>query len=606
MAIVFGVLDTDQSRRERAIAHAESQLKLDQRLTLRIFKSGDLTILTAGSASTPYSTALGEGGGRDGGAALVVGDFESPAPGLDDHGANRVLQSPGKMAGGNGYYLAAHLDAGSTLRLGVDYLSYFPLYYWDHGGSMLFGTSPELFRGHARFDARLSADAVTAMLMFSHPVDNFALYEGVYRIRPGEQLVFTPDAGVRAIPAARCTGVLPDPTLSYEQALAAADVCVGDYFQKLTGHNGLDFFVSGGQDSRFLAGYVAELPNQELLRAVTVGNKTDNELAFARKMVAKQGWKYRIQDAALTDCNSYARQLLAYESMGYTFVNLAYETACDTLTESGKPFLSGYFGDMSLGDRHANASWNAGSESYKGEKLIATMRRFGFEPEELRELLSCEAVDERINNINQLLLKQWEGSGELDWQRGFVFAMHNRQRHHVGGITWRLSLGAWPLLPYVDANLIKLVTRLPKTCLTDRVMQSDIIKQRFPKLARLPLDNNGRKPVYLQKPASAKFRDALPSPSKFHWRIREWLRSRERGTEKRYYFRVYDYNSSAWKGIRGLATTALEKPLEPPLNAVAIADVLGDSTAEVELDDGIIDSAKYKTLVGLTLGASGN
>ncbi|MFK7829094.1 MAG: asparagine synthase-related protein [Congregibacter sp.] len=618
MAIVFGVYDVNSTRRERAIAKAESQLGDKPTLCARRFSSGNLTVATASSATTPYSSAFDRPGENhlssagnsannsviSAAAAIVLGDFESPAPGLDTLGAKRVLDQPGDLAGANGYYLAAHVDGDGTLTLGVDFMSLFPLYYWEHQGALLFGTSPELFRTFEGFEARLSTNGVLAALMFSHPVDKLSVYEGVFRLKAGEGLKFCTEHGLSLQGAPRLVARVSESTPSYASVVTQVDTYFDAYFRSIAEHPSIDFFVSGGQDSRFLAGYLSELANQGSTRAVTVGKKSDNELAFACKMVSRIGWRHRIQDTGLEDCAAYARELLTYESMGGTFVNPAHKTARDIFSESGAPFLSGYFGDAILGDRQAQLTWDDTCSAYTGDKLLANMRKFGFEHSQLSELLSCSALDERIDRLSNLLLTQWQEAGSEDWQRSWRFSLDNRVRHHVGQIIWRLSLGSWPLLAFTDVPLLKLMATLPQSYLRDRIIQSDLIKQRFPKLARLPLDNNGRKPIYLLKPASVRFLDALPSPSSFHWRIREWLRSRDQATEKRFYYRVYDYNSSAWKGIRNLAATALDSPLEPPLNQVAVGDVLGQPDLDIVFEDGIIDSAKYKTLVGLTVLAS--
>ena len=93
----------------------------------------------------------------------------------------------------------------------------------------------------------------------------------------------------------------------------------------------------------------------------------------------------------------------------------------------------------------------------------------------------------------------------MPFQKAWLFAMTHRVRFHVGSIIWRLSLGAWPLLPYYDRNLLDAVTAMPLNYLRGRRMQVDIIKREFPRLATLPLDRNAVGPDYLVTPLYRKF-----------------------------------------------------------------------------------------------------
>jgi asparagine synthase (glutamine-hydrolysing) len=172
--------------------------------------------------------------------------------------------------------------------------------------------------------------------------------------------------------------------------------------------------------------------------------------------------------------------------------------------------------------------------------------------------------------------------------------MHNRQRFHIGSIIWRLSLGAWPLLPYYDRELLDAVTSMPLDYLGGRRMQVDIIKREFPRLATLPLDRNAVGPDYLVTPLYRKF---LPPVSEVSWTLYRLL---ERGRERRYFHRTYDFNAPGWQSVRKEAEQYRPRARNL-LNTDALDRLLPAADAKAEYENVVRDASKTKTLVGLVM-----
>jgi hypothetical protein len=124
---------------------------------------------------------------------------------------------------------------------------------------------------------------------------------------------------------------------------------------------------------------------------------------------------------------------------------------------------------------------------------------------------------------------------------------------------------------------------------------------RYPNLARLPLDRNH----FNIQPLLTRYHPTLDRilysgiERAYRWEHR--LRGL-RG-ERRYYYRLIDFNNSGWKRVRRQA-----EPFRAPLHAIMDRKRLDQlwpaPDITLECRDAIIDSSKAKLLTGLALWAS--
>ena len=87
--------------------------------------------------------------------------------------------------------------------------------------------------------------------------------------------------------------------------------------------------------------------------------------------------------------------------------------------------------------------------------------------------------------------RTWAGYSGLAAQKAWLFDLHHRQRLHVGAASWRLSFGAWPTMPYADAELLHVMAGMAPPAFAERCAQNNMLSEKFPQLAALPLDRGG-------------------------------------------------------------------------------------------------------------------
>lgn len=599
MALILGIYDPDNDRRAQIMGRLPGSLSGLTHLIRGEASLGGLDIFWEASPSTPVSVARDHLAGRDR-LALVVGDFDAPYSVRSD-AAQRLLrrtasQTPdlGCISGQDGYYLAMLFDQRPSLVLGTDVLGLFPLYYWIKGAVCLFGTSPELFKLHPLFVAEPDIYAVASVLLINHISGGHSLFKGVRRNRPAHYVERKPDGTVCETKANPILMSEASFDMPYQSCLERVASCFDAFHAPLRSLPELDIFLSGGQDSRMVAGYVDKHLLRKTVRAVSLGCRDDQELQYARKVSRVFGWPHHYRDVEFEKHVSFATRQLHLESLQGPFASFDIGTVQPLLAESGGPVICGYLGDLVIGDRHILAGRSQKSGEFDFDTLFRALNGYGFKASDVVELLSAHDGQSTVDQVIDDLRGEWSGIEGLPFQKNWLFQMTHRQRYHVGSLIWRLSLGAWPLLPYYHRGFLDVITSMPLHYLGGRRMQADIIKRQFPRLATLPLDRNAVGADYLVTPLYRKF---LPPISEVSWRLYKFL---ERGRERRYYHRTYDYNGPGWRSVRREAER-YRRQARDLLHPDALSRLLPAADAHVDFENGVVETSKTKTLLGLVL-----
>jgi len=151
-------------------------------------------------------------------------------------------------------------------------------------------------------------------------------------------------------------------------------------------------------------------------------------------------------------------------------------------------------------------------------------------------------------------------------------------------------------MPAIDQSFITICAALPSTTVMGRRAEDELLRTRFPALARLPLDRN-----------SDWLEPLLPSTA---WRLRQRvvermpaaLRQRVRGWrgERRRYYRLYDINSPTWRAVRRMAESTRRRATDA-LDEATLASLLPAPDMPIELRDPITGSNGLKALLGFMI-----
>jgi hypothetical protein len=238
------------------------------------------------------------------------------------------------------------------------------------------------------------------------------------------------------------------------------------------------------------------------------------------------------------------------------------------------------------------------------DTLFARINRYGFKPEQVRQLVRPDVLDGSLDAALADMRGTYDDCPGLPFQKVWAWDLYHRNRFHLSAIGWEVAAGAWPVLAFTDAATIRAAANTPADSMLERRVQKDPLLRHAPDLAALPFDKNSRTNV-----------EPLRFNSTWHrlWEkkvLSKVRRARARhedrnGIESRYYVRVYDINNEAWRSVRR-AAEPYRKLAEEIFEPEALRKVLPPPDVKIEVPDGIIDAAKVKTLLGFLLWAGKN
>jgi len=148
----------------------------------------------------------------------------------------------------------------------------------------------------------------------------------------------------------------------------------------------------------------------------------------------------------------------------------------------------------------------------------------------------------------------------------------------------------------LDPALLEECGGLAAPTVSDRRAQEDLIRARFPHLAVLPLDRNSDN----TRPLTSSLRHLARESARSRLGRIGALVSRARWHERRYYYRVYDFDGPGWQAIRRCAEprrSALDHLFDPAV----LEELLPPPHVQTAWTDPIVQSNGPKLLLGLLL-----
>ena len=592
MANLVGIFDSKSIIRSDFIASCETGLPAFDTVNKGALDQGSLSLAWAACRNAPISRAVLENGSF----CFVVGEFTHNTASPDEAAALIKLSEgvgPLCVSGQNGYYLSVLSEADGKVYIGTDTLGLFPLFYWSNNDTLLFSTSPGLLKRFQGLQAKPDPHGIAGILLTMHITRGRTVWEGVHRLKPGHALAFHPGSGSREIKA----GLLENTDRHFGKTFAECQRLCHETLETVASRataNQFSMLLSGGLDSRLISGYLSRA-GQSNITALTVGLDTDYEMQCASPVAKALRWPQRkVRDTQSSFCD-YARIQIDNEQMSHSFVELSFWQAAHALREMSGPVVTGYLGDPVLGFTHVPFGYDDTLDTHTFEQHFQEMNRYGFTPDQLRVLLRPEFAGECVTETIHAMRHEYQSIEGLPFQKSWKFDLLYRQRLHVAPFAWRMSLGAWPRLPYTDRDLLEVAAGMAPAALGDRRVQIALLCQRFRQLAELPLDRNSENIEPLIATLGYRIRRKL-----FPQRLRNQLFGTN--AEKRFYFRVFDINNAGWTAVRVYAEQ-FRPVAETLFKPEALRAFLPPPPTPINLQDGIIDGAARKTLLGLMIWA---
>lgn len=592
MASFVAILDPDAQRRERFLTRAQDDLAPVPKLDHGSAACGDFALRWAASPSAPVSIDEDRTG-----LTVLWGDaFLGDAPrraGATD--MTEAWAGPQTAPVAAGFHACVHYrwGAGGRLVAGGDVLGLFPLYHWSGGdGCVVVTSSARLVRHHPAYSERPSLEGIAGILLTGGLVDGRSVWEDVRRLAPGHLLVAAPDTATRELcqyeaprgpGGARGEGV--------DELAERVDAAIrGAVRRHAPVGRRLTLLLSGGRDSRLLAGYLRDEGRD--VDALTLGRPDDFEVVHSEAVRRHLGMPRRVEEVPFAAYRRLARTHIDAEQLHASLAGLHNWGVGELLDHERARVVVGHGLESAAG--RLGARW-AGLDAPVA-RIRETMWRFlGVRAVPLgrwKSMIRAGPLSDAAATVVESVDRRSTSCGSFD---GAVrdHLIDRWFRAHPGAVPWRLSFRAWPIVPILDPVVLEAgaaASRHP-----DRAVHDAVLRTYHPELARAPLvrPDGSFQPLVpgLRWTASVIARRA---------RVRLGLEADGPQFERRRYRRIYDLDNAGWRDVRAMAEE--HRPLLFDwFDEAELLEYVPEASQPLELSSPIDEGYGRKSMLALML-----
>jgi len=444
----------------------------------------------------------------------------------------------------NGMFGLALWDAQQrTLILARDPFGIKPLYYWDNGRTLLFGSEIKPLLRHPQVERRVDLHALDEYLALTYIPSPRTAFAGIGKLLPGHALVCTPGSAQQR----RFYEVKPNMRRGQsEQELVAElrDTLFRAIERQMIADVPVGAMLSGGIDSTTVATIMTEIRG-EPIDTFTVGFEAafaNNELAPARAMAHHLGSRHH---EIVVPSHEYAdflpRSIWHLEEPVATASTLAFYKVCQLARQHVKVVLTGQGADEPFAGYHRYLGERYGSLYRKvpamvREGLVAPLIKRLPRNERLKRAVASLGQPDTLKRMLQIYatidpaLKsrlQFNGNGSKNdsyetfrlWQSDVAHLDGLSQMLYIDARSYQadnlaiygdkmsMALSLEARVPFLDLELMALVESIPSHLKIKGWTRKQILKKAVAKW--IPAEVIARKKIGFETPVDGWFRQEL-------------------------------------------------------------------------------------------------
>ncbi|OGC76067.1 MAG: hypothetical protein A2Z27_04180 [candidate division Zixibacteria bacterium RBG_16_50_21] len=401
------------------------------------------------------------------------------------HGSDFVSRLKGSFA------VAIWDSRTKSLTLGTDRFGTRPLYYFRNSDNFSFCSEIKGFLALPGFGPKINYTALAEFLSFGFLLENKTLFEDVALVPPGSVLVFSPDRfEIRRYWKARFSRAIPgfNRKSATEECHSLLERAVQN---DLEGSEAVGLFLSGGLDSRLLAGLAAE--NGRKIETFTFGTPNCMDGYLASRIADSLGISNRYFRLSPDFLANWGERGIWYTEGMSNCLNFAGIEVLPEVRNITPVVMNGYGGNEFLGF----LSGNLAKFYFRGRldtlaKDFYSSLAYLFSEEDKERLFTPEVYREMrgqaFQGIQEVLSKCQE---ETPFSRLYNFMLTQKARRlNLLGIIMDHSHLEY-LIPFYDYDWTEFALRLPEKERLWARFYRFFLSEKFPVLSRIPYQRTG-------------------------------------------------------------------------------------------------------------------
>ncbi len=438
------------------------------------------------------------------------------------------------------------LETGSLI-LTTDYLGLFPMYLYEEPGSAICSSALRLVRHVPGFAMKVDAEGVVGGLLLSHNLFGRTIWQNVRRLEARQVLLLGEGGQVAFHECARPAPPVDAPR--FEEHMQACHATLQEIAKPYVRRGVKNTLMSGGLDSRLIAGYIGGGVVGARPRGFLIGDVTDNDVRCGAKVLEAISFAQERIGVDSACYPEWARQEAYWNGAESGLYCAHFWSLVKGLASSQTPLFTGLLGDAVMGVSHISWAYDPVYQDYSFERLLGNVTEWGLPQRIIERLLRVPDVQEIARTLRRRLEEEFESYPGDTWRKAWWFDLHHRQRFLIGRVAKLIASSSWPVTPLADYRLLNLMSSLPLSSLRDRRLQTQTVVTFFPKLASLPMDRNNNDTRSVSASLRQRSRVSMLMRD-LSYPIIERLGRRLGAPDRRFHARMFDLNAPGWRKLR--------------------------------------------------------
>lgn len=397
------------------------------------------------------------------------------------------------LCGLNGLYVICIWEGGAKkLTIVTDRYGFRKLYYWSSRKRLLFASEYKAIVWHPEFNNKIDELALADLLSVGYELDDRTLFEHVKLVPPASVMTYR-NGGLSIrrywnYRFDRKDGV----ALSEEQ-------CIDEYFFGLReavrkrAKDNLCLQVTGGLDSRCLAGILNQCGEGLKVKTVTIGHAHCHDVRYGRAIARSSGYEHVFLEVVPAYLKMYAKDFVS-RLEGTINCDTSWIFAMDAfLVENRMRYvMNGFLGDCISG-AHLPAHLASETSAEKAVRVLYdSFYNRGFRDEELGRLLRPNIYrtirGECFNSVKRSF--EMANTDNILNKADYV-DLYQRQRRFIAAHIDVAAEFTRVLDPFADNDLVDFVLRLPVEMRVGQAVYRKMIVKHLPNVAGVPHSATG-------------------------------------------------------------------------------------------------------------------
>ncbi|HOE67408.1 MAG TPA: asparagine synthase-related protein [Candidatus Hydrogenedentes bacterium] len=398
---------------------------------------------------------------------------------------------PKALVGLDGLYVAAVWEKRDRrLTLVNDRYGFKKLYYWADAEQFLFASRTQCFLSEPAFPKRLDVRALAEFFTLSYLLEDRTLFESVRVLPPASILTWQ---NARLSISAYWDYVFEPRSDGGDVQAAAGEMAeLLIHAVRKRRHDRLCLQVTGGLDSRAVAGAVAACQDLRPVRAVTVGHAHSHDVRFGRAIARACGFEHTLVPIDARCYEQYA-ETAALRTEGFISAQNGWIFAIDAYLADRYPLgvMNGFLGDCLSGAHLPQCDVGGMTEDAVFSHVYARM--YGDAAEgTLARLLRPEIFRQVRGSTRQTIRRCFDARPDLGvLNRCDYIDLHQRQRRFIASHIEFLDPFCRVIDPFTDNALVDGWLTLPLSLRMGQRAYRQAIVTHFPRVARIPRTGSG-------------------------------------------------------------------------------------------------------------------